>query len=282
MLLAVSKGRAGIVRILLEAGAATQTECDGSTIHRLAEAFEATEQAKNTFALANLRLVSAIARKYAYRGVDLLDLIQEGTLGLLKAVDRFDHQKGYKFSTYGTWWIRQAITRAIADKARTIRVPVHMVEKINKVLSAVRRIEDASSEDATMEQIAEQLDIPVFKVRRILHFSDQTVPLPPTEPDEDTALIVDVVAESAPWDGAMLNELQARISKVISSLKPKEREIIVKRFGLEDESPHTLEELGQEFGLTRERIRQVEAKALRKLRHPVRSRVLAGYVGRDQ
>ena len=259
-----------------------QTDGNAPVIQRLTEAFESTEQAKKTFALANLRLVNAIARKYAHRGLDLLDLIQEGALGLLKAVDLFDYRRGYKFSTYGTWWIKQAITRAIADKARTIRVPVHMVDRINKVLSVVRRIEGASSEDATAEKIAGELDLSIFKVEQILRVSEQTVPLCPTEQDEETDVIVDASAEPALLNDVMLTKLQAKISIVVSSLKPRERDIIVKRFGLEDESPHTLEELGQELGLTRERIRQVEAKALRKLRHPVRSRHLKGYTGGDQ
>jgi RNA polymerase primary sigma factor len=253
-----------------------------SIVSELRQAFESVEQAKKTFALANLRLVSFIARKYSNRGLDLLDLIQEGTLGLLKAVDRFDYQKGLKFSTYGTWWIKQAITRALADKARTIRVPVHIVESINKIQMAARRINENSSDEATVEQIAEKLDVPVFKVRKILRVSDQTVPLRMPDDAEGKDDIADGFWESAAWNAVLHQQMQGRISKVISSLKPKERAIIVKRFGLENESPHTLEELGQEFGLTRERIRQVEAKAIKKLRHPVRSRLLQGYVGGDQ
>jgi RNA polymerase primary sigma factor len=284
-LLEGTKLSAGFVRGLierLEENPDSEPAVETSIVSELRQAFESVEQAKKTFALSNLRLVSSIARKYSRRGVDLLDLIQEGTLGLLKAVDRFDYQKGFKFSTYGTWWIKQAITRALADKARTIRVPVHMVESINKIQAAARRINENSSDDATAEQIAEQLDFPVFKVRKILRFSDQTVPLRVPDDAEGRNDIADGLGESVVWNVALHHEMQARISKVISSLKPKERAIIVKRFGLENESEHTLEELGQEFGLTRERIRQIEAKAIRKLRHPVRSRLLQGYVGGDQ
>jgi RNA polymerase primary sigma factor len=276
---------AGFVRGLVERlENHPDSERDGETsvVCELRRAFESVEQTKKTFALANLRLVGSIARKYSRRGVDLLDLIQEGTLGLLKAIDRFDHQKGFKFSTYGTWWIKQAITRALADKARTIRVPVHMVESINKIQAAARRINENSSDDATVEQIAEQLDFPVFKVRKMLRFCDQTVPLRVPDDSEGMDDIADGLGEPVAWNAALHHEMQGRISRVISSLKPKERAIIVKRFGLENESENTLEELGQEFGLTRERIRQIEAKALRKLRHPARSRLLQGYVGGDE
>jgi RNA polymerase primary sigma factor len=226
---------------------------------------------RNRFAEANLRLVHSIARTHSYRGLEILELVQEGSLGLLKAVDRFDHRRGFKFSTYATWWIKQSITRAIADKARTIRVPVHMVEKINKVQSVLRRWKNDDI-DFDADKIAEELEIPVQKVRKIIGLSGQTSLLADLA-QETIDSLVDNSASTA-WRPIMDGELRAKASKVLRTLKPKEREIIVKRFGLDVEGEHTLEEVGQSMGVTRERIRQIEAKALKKLRHPVRTRIL--------
>ena len=232
------------------------------------------ERIRNRFAEANLRLVNVIARKYSHRGLDLSDLVQEGCLGLLKAVEKFDHRRGFKFSTYGTWWIKQAITRAIADKARTIRVPVHMVETINKILSVSRRLDD-EAEEASVDRIAAQLDIPVKKVRKVLSFAGQTSALA----DLADAVLESLVDDSAAnaWRAVHAGDLRTKTSEVLLTLKPREREVILMRFGLEDMDEQTLEEVGEAMGVTRERVRQIEAKALGKLRHPVRTRILTQF-----
>lgn len=228
---------------------------------------------RNRFAEANLRLVHSIARTHSYRGLEFMELVQEGSLGLLKAVDRFDHRKGFKFSTYATWWIKQSITRAIADRARTIRIPVHMVEKINKVLSVMRGWKDDDIDiDIDADKIAEQLEIPVQKVRKLIDLSGQTSALADLTQETIESLVDD--SASTAWRRIMDDELRSRANRVLRTLKHKEREIIVKRFGLDVEGEHTLEEVGQSIGVTRERIRQIEAKSLRKLRHPVRTRIL--------
>jgi RNA polymerase primary sigma factor len=241
----------------------------GEAIGRILSEYEGF---RNRFAEANLRLVHSIARTHSYRGLDLLELIQEGSLGLLKAVDRFDHRRGFKFSTYATWWIKQSITRAIADKARTIRIPVHMVEKINKVLSALRRLNNEEIDNFDVDKIAEQLEIPAQKARKIIGLSSQTSALVDLEQETLDSLVDDSASTS--WRSIMDGDLRSRISKVLRTLKPKERDIIVKRFALEDTDEHTLEEVGQSIGVTRERVRQIEFKALGKLRHPVRARIL--------
>lgn len=241
----------------------------GEAIGRILSEYEGF---RNQFAEANLRLVHSIARNYSYRGLDLLELIQEGSLGLLKAVDRFDHRRGFKFSTYATWWIKQSITRAIADKARTIRIPVHMVEKINKVLGALRRLNNEDIDSVDVDKIAEELEIPVQKLRKIIDLSSQTSALVDLT-QETVDSLVDVSASTL-WRSIMDEDLRSKISKVLRTLKPKERDIIVKRFGLEDTDEHTLEEVGQSMNVTRERVRQIEFKALGKLRHPVRTRIL--------
>ena len=241
----------------------------GEAIGRILSEYEGF---RNRFAEANLRLVHSIARTHAYRGLDLLELIQEGSLGLLKAVDRFDHRRGFKFSTYATWWIKQSITRAIADKARTIRIPVHMVEKINKVLGALRRLNNEDLDNFDVDKIAEQLEIPAQKVRKIIDLSSQTSALVDLA-QETIDSLVDGSASTL-WRSIMDDDLRSRISMVLRTLKPKERDIIAKRFGLEGMDEHTLEEVGQSIGVTRERVRQIEFKALGKLRHPVRTRIL--------
>jgi RNA polymerase primary sigma factor len=278
---AVASEKIAIMKKRMDDATEEEKEDLKEEIKALQKDVDAGSDAKKRLAEANLRLVVSIAKRYVGRGMLFLDLIQEGNLGLIKAVEKFDYRKGYKFSTYATWWIRQAITRAIADQARTIRIPVHMVETINKLIRVSRQLLQELGREPTPEEIAEEMNMPVDRVREILKISQEPVSLETPIGEEEDSHLGDFIKDDnvpVPSDAAAFTLLKEQLQEVLGTLTEREQKVLTLRFGLEDGRARTLEEVGKEFNVTRERIRQIEAKALRKLRHPSRSRKLKDYL----